>query len=246
MVRILFAVAVATLLALFAWRGLDPAGTDAPAADEAEIRARLADFGTVDDLAYLSEPDLYRARIGGRILYVTGDGRHMLNGELYDLDTRTNLTERAKTELRRDLLADLDPDTAITFPASGDRIGTVWVFTDIDCPYCQRFHARIDDYNARGIEVRYLAFPRRGPNSQTWNRTRAVWCADDPRAALSRAKSGNTPADVECDTDVVARHHALGRDIGLRGTPMIVTPDGRVLGGYRSPEALASSLRDAG
>jgi thiol:disulfide interchange protein DsbC len=38
----------------------------------------------------------------------------------------------------------------------------ITVFTDITCGYCHKLHEQMSDYNALGITVRYLAFPRQG------------------------------------------------------------------------------------
>lgn len=239
--------AVAALLAVVAWQALedrdrvqDAAG---PPVDPATVKEKLADFGEVEEVRYHPESGLYHVRVHGDTVYVTGDATHLVTGDLYDIATRQNLTEQSQAEMRRERLADLDPASAITYAPEGEPAETVWVFTDIDCPYCRQFHQQIAAYNAHGIEVRYLAFPRKGPGSEGWKRTAGVWCADDRRAALTRAKSGGKVEAQECEQSPVREHYDLGREVGLRGTPMIVSEDGRVLGGYLPPDQLASRLK---
>lgn len=233
-------------LAVLAWqvRGdPDASGTidNGPVAET--IKERLSEVGKVEEVTPIPGIRLYRVRIGSEYFYVTGDGRYLLSGDLYDLREQRNLTEDAMAEHRRSRLARIDPEEAVVFEAEGETAGTVWVFTDVDCPYCRHFHQQIDAYNRLGIEVRYLAYPRAGPGSKGWRRAEAVWCSADRRAALTRAKTDKKiTAETDCDTGVVRRHYETARELGIRGTPMIVAIDGRRLGGYLSPEQLLAKL----
>ena len=69
---------------------------------------------------------------------------------------------------------------------------TVTVFTDVDCGFCRKFHSQIADLNKAGVRVRYLMFPRTGPGTESWKKAEQVWCANDRRDALTRAKRGET------------------------------------------------------
>lgn len=224
--------------------GLPDTATTAERAEPDAVREKLTALGEVGELAFEEDAGLYRAHIGSQILYVTPDGRFAINGDLYDLESRTNVTEQARSESRASALAQIDTDDAIVFSPEGDTEHVVWVFTDPECPYCQRFHNHMADFNERGIEVRYLAFPRAGPGSDNWRLTEALWCADDPRAAMTAVKGGQSldTADMPCDASPVADQYQTGRDIGLTGTPMIVDENGKVLGGYLKPEALTARL----
>jgi thiol:disulfide interchange protein DsbC len=44
---------------------------------------------------------------------------------------------------------------------------------------------------------------------------------------------------------MIARHYQLGQDIGLTGTPAIVTEDGTLIGGYVPADALSVRLDQA-
>lgn len=45
---------------------------------------------------------------------------------------------------------------------------------DMDCYYCQRLHKEISEYNRLGIEVCYLAFPRQGLKSPSYDKSVTV------------------------------------------------------------------------
>lgn len=185
---------------------------------------------------------LYRIAIEGSSGYVTADGRYIILGDLYDLTNRRNLTEDSRRQQRLDALASVAPESAIVFAPPAPR-HTITVFTDVDCGFCRKLHSEIAQYNERGIAVRYVAFPRNGPQSGSWNTMRAVWCSTDRRDALTRAKRGEKLQPSEsCATQDVATQYALGQRLGVAGTPTMVLEDGSVIGGYVTADELAQRL----
>jgi thiol:disulfide interchange protein DsbC len=119
---------------------------------------------------------------------------------------------------------------------------SVTVFTDIDCTYCRKLHAQIDQYMEQGIKVRYVLYPRNGPASRAWSTSEDVWCSQDRSKALTAAKLDRAFQTSKCDASMITTHYSLGRDIGLSGTPAIVLEDGTLISGYLPPDALASRL----
>jgi thiol:disulfide interchange protein DsbC len=182
--------------------------------------------------------------VGTGVSYVTQDGRFLIQGEITDLDSQRNLTEARRAESRAALLAALDPETAIVFaPENGPTTHRIYVFTDVDCGYCRQFHRDIAAVTALGIEVRYVAYPRTGPNSESWTKAENVWCASDRQMALTQAKLGADVAAVPgCSGTPVAAHYDLGRRVGVTGTPAIYSESGVELGGYIPPDALLVEL----
>lgn len=204
-----------------------PTGTAEARAREA-IRA-IAPQLRVDKIAEAPVPGFRQVIVGGQVIYVTDDGKYLLQGTLLDVAGREDLNEVAMSGLRSDLLETVPESDRIVF-APEDPVYTVAVFTDVDCGYCRKLHAEMDDYHAKGIAIEYLAFPRMGPGSENFDEMVAVWCAEDPRAALTDAKSGGSVRG-DC-TSPVAMQYALGQRLGLTGTPMIIARDGSHLGGY--------------
>lgn len=189
---------------------------------------------------------VYQVAVGTEVAYVTSDGRYLLEGELYDLKTNSNLTEQTREKARVDVLASVDPATMIVFaPADGQVKHTITVFTDVDCGYCRQFHRDIAEVNALGIEVHYLFYPRTGPDTESWAKAEKVWCSADRNAALTRAKLGGSLPDATCGDTAVAAHYDLGRRVGLRGTPAIYSSTGEHLGGYLPPATLIRVLDES-
>lgn len=189
---------------------------------------------------------LFQTSIDGVSGYVSADGQYFIVGDMLDLQSRRNVTEERRKERRRALLTSVAPGEAIEVGAVKAK-HRVFVFTDVDCPYCRKFHAELGELEARGIAVSYLAFPRSGPQTKAWRTMAAVWCAGDRREALTRAKRGDevrVQGGSECGDAVIAKHYALAQQLGIPGTPMIVLSDGTALGGYMSPEKLVAALEE--
>ncbi len=175
------------------------------------------------------------------VAYVSADGRYLLQGDIIDLDTHINVTEESRNDMRRDVLASVSDDDVIAF-SPDDVQYSVAIFTDIDCIYCRKLHAQIDEYMDNGIEVRYLLYPRNGPASRSWNTAQQVWCSKDRNHSLTMAKLDKGFDTQQCDSPMVSDHYRVGRDIGLSGTPAIVFEDGTMIAGYLPPEQLKARL----
>jgi thiol:disulfide interchange protein DsbC len=119
------------------------------------------------------------------------------------------------------------------------------VFTDVDCSYCRKLHSEMADYNRLGIKVRYLFYPRSGPDTESWHKAEEVWCSANRNEALTKAKRGEELKNVKNCPTPVARDYQLGQDFAIRGTPAIVLADGEVLPGYVPAASLAEHLRTA-
>ena len=178
-----------------------------------------------------------------KTLHVVDGGTHVIAGDLYALvpGGPVNRTEARRESRRRELLGALDPADTIAFPATGPRRAVVHVFTDVDCPHCRAFHEDVPALNRLGIEVRYLAFTRGGPDSATAERMASAWCAGDPGAALAALKRDEAISAASCD-DPVAAQFEMGRQVGVEGTPTSVADSGKLIHGHVEPAEMAVRL----
>jgi thiol:disulfide interchange protein DsbC len=165
------------------------------------------------------------------------------------MQTKDNLTESRREQGRLQMLSKVSDADAIVFSPQGPVRHTLTVFTDVDCPYCRRMHGEMAELNRLGIRVRYLLFPRSGPDTDSWHKAEAVWCSADRRDALTRAKKGEAVKAPACKAPI-AEQYALGREMGIRGTPAIITETGEYvdhyvpaaqLGEYLSKPAVAAA-----
>lgn len=207
-----------------------------------EALESLAPQATVKSIEESPVEGVYEVTLGTQVLYMTADGRYLMQGSLFDVKTRTDLTAESMAKLRKAVLSDVDPAEQITFAPPADEIThEVFVFTDIDCGYCRRLHSQIDEYNDYGIAVHYLSFPRAGPDSQSFDKAISVWCADDRQTALTEAKQGKDPKPRTCENPVASQFQ-LGQEVGVQGTPAIIAEDGTMLPGYMPPQKLVQRL----
>jgi thiol:disulfide interchange protein DsbC len=183
---------------------------------------------------------LLMVQVGGDVVYMTADGKFMIQGRVVNMDTREDLTESAKSEVRRELIAGIDTSKQITFSPEEPAFDLT-VFTDIDCGYCRKLHAQVDAYNENGIAIHYMAFPRAGIGSRSYEKFVAVWCADDQQEAMTQAKLGSEPDPDQCENPI-AEQYQLGMALGVTGTPALLTADGTLIPGYVPPEQLRERL----
>jgi thiol:disulfide interchange protein DsbC len=205
----------------------------------AEIARRLE--VNVDDVKPSPVAGLYEIRSGAEVGYVSVDGKFYVDGDVFDMQSKKNLTEVRRQEGRLELLAKVRDGDAIIFAPAGKPKHTLTVFTDVDCTYCRRLHQEIGELNRLGIRVRYVMYPRGGPGTEAWKKAEAVWCSADRKDALTRAKRGEAVKAGRCETPVAAQY-ALGQQLGIRGTPGIFTEQGEYLAGYLPAAQLAEYL----
>ncbi len=194
-----------------------------------------------DSVAPSAIPGLYEIVLGGQVLYLSEDGRFVVQGDILDLDTRANLTDNRRGELRSRAIEAVGEDKMVIFAPDGPVKHTVTVFTDIDCGYCRRMHEQMPTYHKEGIKIRYLWFPREGVGSASFAKSIGVWCAADRLDAMTRAKRGENIELKTCDNPVQAQYE-LGQQLGVRGTPSLILESGEMLPGYVPPAQLAELL----
>jgi len=186
-------------------------------------------------------PGLYEVSYGSTIFYFNHDASLMFRGDIIDVNKKENLTENKRGEARSQLLKSIDEAEMIVYPAKNEK-AKVTVFTDIDCPYCVKLHREMDDYNAEGITIRYMAYPRAGIGSRSYNKAVNVWCSDDKAKAMGDAKEGRKVADKTCDNPV-AQQFQIGQALGVNGTPAMFLEDGSSLPGYIPAKRLAEAVK---
>lgn len=206
---------------------------------EEKIRS-LSPNATIIAVSETPIDGLLQVQVNSEIVYVTDDGKYLLQGPIMEIDTRINITDQAKSGIRLGLLAELNPDEQISFSPVDPKYELL-VFTDIDCGYCRKLHKQISEYNDAGIAIHYLAFPRAGIGSASYDKFVSVWCADDQKKALTLAKNGDDPEPQNCPNPI-ADQYELGREIGVTGTPALVTTDGTLIPGYVPPQQLRKRL----
>lgn len=196
-------------------------------------------------------PGVYEVILANeQVLYINNEGSHFIAGDLFGLvdGNVSNLSGDAKglartafNKIRKEEMDKVDPSTYIIYPATVEKVATVVIFTDVDCPYCRKLHAEMAEYNALGIEIRYAAYPRAGVGSNAYVNMVSAWCAEDRNVAIDSLKRLKSIEARTCDNPVDL-HLSVGDAIGVTGTPAIVMEDGTILPGYLPPAQLAMQM----
>jgi len=225
-----------------------PAAVAAPVAGTPEERARqaLQQLNPKIEIDYVGQapvPGFREVIVAGQVVYVSDDGKYLMQGTLVDLATQDELTQSspALSKYRRELLATARTADRVVF-APADPKYTVSIFTDIECGYCRKLHSEIAEYNRQGIAIEYLAFPRAGLGSPVHQQMISVWCAKDRKQAMTEAKEGKPVPTRQCQSTTVDTQFELGQRLGVAGTPAVYAPDGSLLGGYLPPDQLRQAL----
>lgn len=190
-------------------------------------------------------PGFYQVQVErGPLIYVSEDGEHFFDGNLYQVRPGqfVNIRELALAKVRREILKDMDPAEMIVFKPKGETKAIMNVFTDVDCGYCRKLHSEMPELNAKGIEVRYLAFPRAGIGSSSYQKIVTAWCADDKQGTLTKLKRGEKVEIAVCPNNPVEKQYNLGKQLGVTGTPSVIFMDGTMIPGYQPADEFARML----
>lgn len=204
----------------------------------------------VDSIQPAQLPGFYQVIASGQMVYISTDGKYLMHGDVVDLTRRENLSDDAWARFRKAALAKVPLSQRVVFAPPHPKY-TVTVFTDVNCGFCRALHEHIAAFNQAGVAVEYLAWPREGVTTTsgsltpTYKEMVSVWCAKDPKAAFTAATRGHAPPAATC-ANPVKDQFDLGVKLGVSGTPTIIGPDGRTLGGYVTPEQLLQSLQTGG
>jgi thiol:disulfide interchange protein DsbC len=214
-----------------------------PAGASEAIEKRMAEVVpsvSPDSIQPAAMPGMFEVRFGTDVFYVSEDGRYLIQGNLIDLESRENLTEKAVRGVRAEIFAAISDDALTVYAPEGPVRHTLNIFTDPNCPYCRQLHREMPTYLAAGVKVRYFMYPVLGRESPEVMRN--VWCSDSRTEAMDRAKDGLSVPAADCPTPV-DQHLSLGRELGINGTPASVTDEGQLISGYRPAIEVIRALR---
>jgi len=194
---------------------------------------------TIDDVRKSPISGLYEITVGKDVFYSDLSGEHvMFGGQIVETSTQRNLTRERMQELSRIDWNILPLEKAIV---SGDKNAKlkVAVFTDPDCPFCQRLEKELKQ--AKGIKVYTFLYPLpMHPDAR--GKSEAIWCSKNRHETLLKVILDRANPQVEkCDTplDDIAE---LGNRLNVTGTPTLFSGDGRMSAGWKTADQLKDWL----
>lgn len=212
-------------------------------ADEAAIRKalkRLPQFPKVDEIRKTPVAGVYELRIGTDVIYSDETGKHLIQGQITDVQKGQNLTQARIDQLTAINVATLPLKDAIVWK-QGTGARKLIVFADPNCGYCKRFER--DLQAVKDVTVYTFLYPILGGDSP--EKSKNIWCAkDNTKAWRDWMMDGTEPtaAAQGCDATALQRNAALGRKHKINGTPALVFVDGKRIPGALSAEQLERQL----
>ena len=193
------------------------------------------------DVKATEVPNIYWVNLEGMTaVFTTADGQYILQGDIVRLGGKQleNVGQGFQAEKNKKLFDQLKTSDLIVYPAQGKTKHVVYVFTDVSCPYCHKLHEHMAEFNQKGIELRYIAWPR---GEQFLPAMEGIWCSKDRKGTWNIVAAG-APAPAGNCVNPVKDLYRLGVAVGVNGTPAIYSVDGEYLGGYMTPDELLDRL----
>jgi thiol:disulfide interchange protein DsbC len=188
---------------------------------KAEMQKQLGERAKVDTVRTTPMAGLYEVTIGTDIVYTDANARYLIQGEVVDLKTGTNLTEQRSNDLNRIRWADLPLNDAIKV-VRGKGTRQVAVFADPNCGFCKRLEKGFQQLD--NVTIYTFLVPMLSADSLT--KSQQVWCSSDKVKAWNQAPTGKG----DCGNPL-ERNTALARKLGVTGTPAMFFTDGSRING---------------
>lgn len=205
-----------------------------------DVRTRLMErypSTPVDAVRPTPIAGLFEVAMGRKIVYVDATGQYFLFGRIFDLPGNRDLTEDRLRGLSRLDVSLIQPDQTLE---QGEGSQVVYVFSDPACGHCKRLEQTLAAMPT--LRVRTILLPLQPGSTDL---ARDIWCAPERQRAWSAwMLKGTRPdrAPEACQASVLERNLALAKRFGIRATPALVSPDGRVSLGAMEAPALSAWL----
>lgn len=215
-------------------------------ADEAAVRAtmrRTFPNNEVDSLQKTPVPGLVEVAIGGKVIYITEDGRYIFAGPLLDVATNRNLTDERIEQINAIPFTTLNLDWAIKIvKGKGER--RIAIFEDPDCPYCKVLEETLRDFD--NLTLYIFLYPIDQLHPQAAAKSRAVWCAPDRAKAWDEImRTGAVPAGSSSCANPISNIAEFAKRNRITGTPTSILANGRRVVGAVPRAQLEQLLQQA-
>ena len=190
-------------------------------------------------------PNFYEVILSdGSFFYVEKGGQYLVLGDIFKIQNEelVNLSREKNYSKVKDMLQKIDEKSLIKFSPKEIKY-KVYVFTDVDCGFCRKFHNQISSYLDQGIQVNYLAFPRSGTDSDTYKKMSTAWCSPNRQEVLTGLKKDKDFEQIDCEDNPIKTHFELAKSIDIQGTPTIISQSGFTIPGYIEAKELIEYLK---
>lgn len=183
------------------------------------------------------------------IVYMDFGKKHIVSGNIIDISSKTNLTSsRIEQVAAKTIQISRIPvkDAIILGNPKGKK--TIYVFTDPDCPFCQKLHPELKSLirEDKNLRVALILSPLPIHPDAKWKSQAIISKShgDMPGAIILLEDSyTNKPLARPQDSTLamVAGNLKASKDLGIKLLPSIVLPNGKVFEGFK-PKAEIKTL----
>lgn len=179
------------------------------------------------------------------IMYMHRDGRYVLAGNVFDLDMGRNLTSELSQGRHLQVLSFLNSSNSLWLKPPVEKVARpLIIFDDPDCPVCRQMHGEVKKLVAAGVPVSVVLFPLRSIHPESYQKSVAIWCAEDREAVLDHAMASKPieMVSVSC-VHPIDENLQLAKRLGIHKTPTMFLPNGRRIEGFHAASDLLSMLK---
>ncbi len=196
-------------------------------------------IGPVDQVNKSPMPGLYEVVTGDHIFYTDKSAQYLIDGSMFDLKLRRNLTEARSKVLFAVDFNKLPLELAVK-KVKGNGSRKMAYFTDPNCGYCKKLEHELQDVN--DVTLYLFLYPIFDGSAE---KVQGVWCSDDKVKAWDDLMlKGVLPAAGKCDAPI-AKVLELGKRLKVNGTPALVFANGVINPGYMPAAELDKALNNA-
>ncbi|MDR1529210.1 MAG: DsbC family protein [Burkholderiales bacterium] len=225
---------------------------DDPTGEAAKVKALLeqkmpnAPIRHVTKTSYLG--GLYEVLVGNeQIIYTDAKVSYVLVGAIIDMSgtpaAMTNLTENRLRELKRVDISKIPVDYAFK-RVKGDGKRVLHLFSDIDCPFCERIEETLRKID--NVTIYTYLLPLEGLHPDAARKSGLIWCAADKAKAWNEYYATKKLPDNKGDCETpIAKIQGLADSFGIHGTPGLIFADGTIVPGAIPGAKLEAELARA-
>jgi thiol:disulfide interchange protein DsbC len=192
-----------------------------------ELQKQLGERAQISAVRSTPVPGLYEVAIGNDVVYTDATARYLVQGEIIDLKTGTNLTEQRSHDLNRIKWSDLPLNDAIKV-VRGKGTRQIAVFADPNCGFCKKLEKSFQQLD--NVTIYTFLVPLLSADSAT--KSKQIWCAADRNKAWNAWMLENQAptGSGDCGTPL-DRNTSLAKKLGVTGTPAMFFVDGSRIAG---------------
>jgi thiol:disulfide interchange protein DsbC len=187
-----------------------------------ELQKRLGTSANVRNITPSPIPGLFEVQINNEILYTDSAAKYLIQGEMIDLATGTNLTSKRQEDVNRIKWSELPQANAIKI-VRGNGSRQIAVFSDPNCGYCKRLEKTLQQLD--NVTIYNYLIPILSADSAL--KSKQIWCAADQQKAWNDWMLANiTPSGKSDCANPIDKNMAIAKTYGINGTPTIFFTDG--------------------